>query len=291
MPTIVTAPVPKANIIPKDGDEHHAIAQIAATLTRWAEHGYECAFWLRDDDSTRPSKRLAAFLQASSEATLALAVIPAHAQHALAPFLDRFDPPNQNPQSQRIIVAQHGWRHQNHAPSTQKKMEFGPHRSSACMREELMHGQQKLLRLFAHRLSPGLVPPWNRITMDLFAGWLDNPYRWLSCFGSTSPTTVLPKQHPASAPMMRYDCHLDPVDWRAGYRSLRPFAGWGRILKQLSQLEQQIETTGIDQDTIIHIGLLTHHRVQDHATMRCIQQLIELVGLHKNCYWKFPWQV
>ena len=56
---------------------------------------------------------------------------------------------------------QHGWRHANHEVQG-KKQEFGPHRSAAALRRDILLGRQRLEEILGAGFTPVFTPPWNR---------------------------------------------------------------------------------------------------------------------------------
>ena len=134
-----------------------ALAQwtdLADELDRWGEQGRIATLWWRDDDAVAPSPRLDDLLATAGEVPVALAVIPALADPALAARLGRSA-------GSRVCVLQHGWRHVDHA-SGGKKSEFPPSRSRAQMAADLAEGRTRLIALFGARALAVLAPPWNR---------------------------------------------------------------------------------------------------------------------------------
>ena len=129
-----------------------------AELDNIAESGETAVFWWRDDDATKPSAALDRLLRAAESHALALAVIPAGTTGALVNHLDGAD---------NVTVLQHGFRHANHAPATEKKAEFGAHRPMPAMLSEIEDGRTRLEDLFGDRFLPLFVPPWNRIADNL----------------------------------------------------------------------------------------------------------------------------
>ena len=87
-------------------------------LDSWAEADKTAQFWWRDDDATEPSgalDKLAGF-SSSWNIPLALAVIPTRLAPELIDFLhDR----------SLVVILQHGYAHENHAPPGQRKLELG----------------------------------------------------------------------------------------------------------------------------------------------------------------------
>ena len=82
-------------------------------LDRWRQCGRCATLWWRDDDAVALSGRLDELLSIAGEIPLALAVIPAQAELALAARLDASPRP-------AIRVLQHGWRHRDHAAGGKK---------------------------------------------------------------------------------------------------------------------------------------------------------------------------
>lgn len=204
--------------------------------------------WWRDDDATVPSPALDRLLSLSGalDAPLTLAAIPAEATEALA---------RRVAQAPSVTVAVHGWRHANHAPEGEKKAEFGDHRPADPMRAEAWQGLALLGDLFGARTAPVFVPPWNRFAPDLPDMLAEIGYRGFSAYAQRLPT---------GRPLVRFDAHLDPVDWR-GTRSAvaaQPFVD--RIVDLL------------EQDA--PIGLMTHHLVHDDAIWDLVEAVVRRIA-------------
>ena len=123
-------------------------------LDAYGTAGRMAELWWRDDDATQPTKaldRLRAISAATGIVPL-IAVIPARATPELAALTD-------------LVVCQHGWNHDNHAPLGQSKAELGAHRPLPVVMGELARGWLKIKSLFAAPL-PILVPPHNRISKE-----------------------------------------------------------------------------------------------------------------------------
>ena len=134
-------------------------SDLTGELDAWRDEGRTASLWWRDDDAVAPAPaldRLAA-LAHEHEVTVGLAVIPALAEPALAPWLG----------SARAEVLQHGWAHRSHAAPGEKKTELGSRRAPDDVTAELSRGFRRLGGIAGDQLRPVLVPPWNRIDPGL----------------------------------------------------------------------------------------------------------------------------
>lgn len=234
-------------------------------LDCWAADGRRAALWWRDDDATRPGPRLDRLLAAAAGIPLALAVIAAAAEPALARRLASEDD---------VAVLQHGFRHRNHAPAGEKKSELGPHRPLAAVRRDLDAGRRILSRRFGRRFLPILAPPWNRIGAPALAVLGDLGYAAVSGFGRGC----------GAAPVAPIDAQLDLVDWRCG----RGFVGTARALGGLLSLLRAGRTAPPAAPTAAPpaFGLLTHHRNSDDDTWRFLDRLAAVTRRHPGAHWR-----
>ena len=218
---------------------------LARELDAWADAGRTATLWWRDDDATAPTAELERLLalQAEHGPPLALAVIPGRMARELPARLDDHARGGHD-----ISVLQHGYRHLNHAPEGEKKMELGAHRPAPLVVAELAAGWQALDSV-PRRLAV-LVPPWNRIAPRLVPMLPELGYRGLSGFG--------PRQRAAPvAGLRQVNTHVDPVDWRHGRRTLPDAA----IAAQATQHLAARRSGRVDEDEAT--GLLTHHLLFD----------------------------
>ena len=74
---------------------------------------------------------------------------------------------------------QHGWRHANHQVSG-KKSEFGPARSKAALRDDLVRGRNCLRSITGTDFSEFFTPPWNRCSEDTLDILVELGYRGVS---------------------------------------------------------------------------------------------------------------
>lgn len=214
---------------------------LSRELDAWGEAGRTATFWWRDDDATAvtPALEHLIALQHKHAAPLALAVIPARAQPALA---ERLAPESQ------IAIFQHGWAHENHAPVGAPKAELGPDRPVAYMLGELARGQLVLEKLFG-ALPDVLVPPHNRIAPALAAALPQAGYAGLS--------TYHPRKRRLPG-LIEINTHIDIMDW-----TTRAFLGTGPAL-ELAVAHLRARRAGtVDPDE--PTGLLTHHLAHDEA--------------------------
>lgn len=241
----------------------HDIARqrLVAELDRRHAEGRPARFWLRDDDAVEPGAALERFLEIVTRAGVpaTLAVIPQSTGSALSDFLERFE----QARGLRISVALHGWSHQNHAGSREKKQELGSHRPLDVVLSELGEGLEKLDRLHARRFIPMLVPPWNRISPDLVPRLPEIGIRCLSVFG--------PEKREA-LPLL--NTHVDVMDWH-GTRGGRESA----VL--LDEITARLQSMGSDGS----MGLLTHHLVHDAKVDLFLGELFALTANHEGCIW------
>jgi hypothetical protein len=228
---------------------------LAAELSSWRAAGRKPTFWWRDDDAAAPSRGLDRLLAiaAGLRVPVALAVIPAAAETALAERLD----------DARVSVLQHGYAHANHAPAGAKKAELGHHRPLAAMLAELAEGARRLAELFGPRSRAVLVPPWNRIDPALVLVLPGIGFAGLSTYRAR------PDASPAFG-LTLVNSHIDIVDWRAG-RFLGEAAALALAVDHLAQ--RRAGRADAEEAT----GLLTHHAVHEPAAWRFVERLIAAV--------------
>ena len=200
------------------------------------------AFWWRDDDAIADTPALHRLLDMAESiaAPLVLAVIPGNLTDGLAKAIEGRD----------VTTAVHGWTHTNHAPVSEKKAEFRNHRPEAVLMDEARRGLGILDDAFGIQSLPLFIPPWNRVAIDLplaqcgFSGISIYGQREVSCERN----------------LVRFDSHLDPIDWR-GSRSAVPLQ---RIIDEIADLLASNAP----------IGLMTHHLVHDDAIWTLCETLV-----------------
>lgn len=242
------------------GQHGGSFGPLRDALDRLSASGRTLAYWWRDDDATAPSPALERLLTLahSSETPLALAVIPAHAEAALAERLA--DAP-------RIDVLVHGLSHANHAPAGMKKAEFGPSRALEALAADASAGLERLAAIMGSRVSPVFVPPWNRICGTLPPVLPGIGYRGLSAFGPVRDVPAVPG-------LVRVNTHIDPIAWRQG----GGLADRTALLRRLADaVLDRVQAADRDPEPL---GLLTHHLVQDEATWGFVSELLAILREH-----------
>ena len=229
-----------------------ALATVSAELDRLTETGRTVQVWWRDDDAAEATQALDRLLALARDThvPLAVAAIPAAIHPSLAERLA--DEPG-------VRVLPHGFSHRDHAPSGEKRAEFGPHRHVVLMAEEAARGLGIVASAFGHRAMPVFVPPWNRADPALLPHLARAGFAGISCFG--------PAHLGACPALPAINAHLDPVDWH-GSRSLAEPAAVARALR-----------TSLESGTG-PVGLLSHHLAFDEALWRFWSGLVERLALH-----------
>lgn len=245
-----------------------AFAPLLDVLHRYRSTGRTATLWWRDDDASSPSPALDRLLALSqrTEVPLALAVVPAPVQEALAARLAQTDA--------AVDVLQHGYAHQNYAGDGEKKIELGPQRPAQVILGELATGWLRLETLFPGKALPVLVPPWNRLAPFLLPVLPELGYRGLSQFGPRK--RAVPVQH-----LQQVNCHLDPIDWRGSRR----FVGAPTAVAQLAAhlaLRLQAGEGAVGSEPS---GLMTHHAVHSEELWRFLEELLIVTRSHKAVRW------
>ena len=233
---------------------------LAAEMDAWHAEGKQVVFWWRDDDATSPGAKLDRLLELAPGVPRSLAVIPHQVEPKLGHTLRDFE---------WISVLQHGFAHKNHAPATEKKAEFGPHRSVSEMLEELEVGQNRLRKLFADTFRPIFVPPWNRIDPEFVKHLPGAGYSALSGFGRTIPGSAIPQ----------INSHIDIIDWRSNRAFIGERAAILAIIRHLKLQRRNLS------HAFLPTGLLTHHRDHDELCWKFIHELIDHTRMHSASNW------
>ncbi|MDQ2634882.1 MAG: polysaccharide deacetylase family protein [Pseudomonadota bacterium] len=239
-----------------------------AELERWRAEDLVLPIWWRDDDATTPTPALERLLALAEhfDAPLHLAVIPEAATTELAKRLKAVS---------TAYVLTHGWKHANHAPSDQKKAEFGSHRPAPAMLNEIAAARRRLDELFGEQALPVFTPPWNRIAPDLVGA--------LAGTGFAAVSTFMPRTTKFAADgLLQVNTHLDPVAWKSGRGLLDP-----AFLDTQLAGELEARRTG-GADNAEPYGLLTHHLVQDEATWIFTATLVETLLDSGAARWTSP---
>lgn len=204
--------------------------------------GVDVPFWWRDDDAVAVTPALERLMELSGETgcPVHLAIIPAHADPALAAEID----------TDVLIPVVHGWAHADHSAAGEKKNEFQTPRSGAI--DEAAQGFARMRALFGDDLRPMFVPPWNRVNDTVVTALPAQGYGALSTFG--------PRAHvEAAGDLAQINTHLDPIWWKGTRNLVSPEH---LIAQTAAHLEARRTGT---EDATEPFGLLTHHLVHTPA--------------------------
>ncbi len=229
-------------------------------LELWRARERRATIWWRDDDAVRPGPALDRLLALSARhgAPLALAVIPAAAEPALARRLA---------EAPQAVVLQYGYAHRNHAPDDRKKCELGRSRPAEAVLAELAAGRDRLGALFGARALPVLVPPWNRISVELLPALPGLGYRGLSTYTPRKAAHPVPE-------LLQVNTHLDPIRWKPERRFLGEAAALDLLCGHLAARREG--RADPDEPS----GILTHHAVHDEALWRFLDRLLATLATH-----------
>lgn len=233
-------------------------------LDRWGDDGRIATLWWRDDDAVARSRELGELMAVANGVPVALAVIPAQAEPALAEWLDEAAP-----ESTRIL--QHGWQHADHAAAG-KKSEFPKSRSRVSAELDLTNGRARLTALFGTRALAVLAPPWNRFD--------DSFMPLLAECGIGGISRIKPREAALPNPLVfESNVHVDLVAWHGD----RGFVGEVMALAGLVGHLRGRRCGTVDRDE--PTGILTHHLVQDAATSAFLDRLLRLTLDHPAAEW------
>jgi hypothetical protein len=219
--------------------------------------------WWRDDDAASATAELDRLFVAARDVPIALAVIPALAEPALAARLASAAAP--------VGVLQHGWRHADHARGG-RKSEFPPERSQAAAAADLFAGRARLAELFGAAALAVLAPPWNRFD--------DRFLPLLAACGIGAISQAGPRRRRWPLPgVFAANVHVDLVDWAGGGGFVGEDVALDRLVGHLRGRRlgffDRAEPTGI----------MTHHRVQDGAAEKFLERLLALTLAHPAARW------
>ncbi len=232
-------------------------------IGHWREAGQKIRLFLRDDDAiddTPALDRLVSICEAAN-IPLLLAIIPDPAREALAKRIENVE---------LVTPAVHGFAHVNHAsknsPHGRKSCELGNHRPLETVMKELKQGQKKLHGWFGKRLSPILVPPWNRISDEVRSRVDHLDFKAVSAHGWDTQDKHLPS----------VNVHLDIFHWSGG-RIGRKFDWiWYNLAKNLKTAREL---------GFMPVGILTHHLVHDDQAWEVIEALASDPVLNEQAEW------
>ena len=233
---------------------------LRSELALWRAQNLILPVWWRDDDATSPSQELDQLVALSCDCDVPvhLAVIPKTATSALASYVE---------DTSALIPVVHGFAHKNHNPQDMKKSEFGAARDVEDAKRDIQTGFDTLDQLFGKRLAPMFVPPWNRMSPEMFPLLAEIGYASVSVF---SPRDRVE----ACEGLTQINTHLDPIFWRKT-RGLIPAPLL--VEKMVGLLHDR--RTGLT-DNSEPLGYLTHHLVHTPDIWEFSRQI--LVELHEG---------
>ena len=235
-------------------------------LDLWAAADKVATLWWRDDDADSPTDEVRRMLDLSQAtgAAVVVAAVPAKAGDALGPVL--LDCPT-------AVVVQHGFAHRDHSPADIRgKWELGLHRPLETILDELRMGWARLSDLLGNRLRPMLVPPWNRIDLEVV--------RELPGMGYTTLSTFEPRNAAEATPgLCQVNCHCDVIGWKQD----RKFIGQEKTVDRLVEHLQARRLGQVDRDE--PTGLLTHVWANDEDAWITLGAVLEIVADHPGGRW------
>jgi peptidoglycan/xylan/chitin deacetylase (PgdA/CDA1 family) len=240
---------------------------LTAELDLWAAQGRTAYFWWRDDDAVAASPALDRLLelQATREAPLALAIIPAQLQESLAGRLAGHD---------GIAALQHGYAHRNHASLTEKKCEFPASRPLADRLSDLQAGQALMRQHFGRQFQPIFVPPWNRLAADCLPE--------MPRLGYTAASGFTPRKIYWAAPGLAWlNTHVDPIDWHGTDNS-------GAAMRSLTAASALLRAMRLGEQQLQPVGLLTHHLRHDETIWDFTSVFLATTLRHAAVRWLDP---
>jgi predicted glycosyltransferase len=231
---------------------------IDLALKRAGDEDCAIGFWWRDDDAVAHTPELDRLLALARryEAGIGLAAIPAQTDPSLAERL----------RDEALAFALvHGWSHANHAPSGEKKAEFGRHRPVGIMAAEARKALETARAHLGEKALPVFVPPWNRIAPELAPLLPGLGYGALSTFRDRD------RHRPVNG-LVRINTHVDPIDWH-GTRGL--VVQESLVAGIAAAIGRRVEGAA-DMDE--PIGILTHHNVHDEAVWSFCEGLADFLA-------------
>lgn len=215
---------------------------LRAALAAHRRAGLALPFWWRDDDAIAPTPALDRLTDMSGRTGLPihLAVIPAHADIALARHID----------TSWLIPVVHGWAHTDHSGGVGKKNEFMTDRTGAI--PDAARGLARMRALFGTDLRAMFVPPWNRINDTVTAALPAQGFTALSTYGARTAAEAAPG-------LAQINTHIDPIAWRGTRDLVDPDLLVAHTIRHLDA-----RLAG-HEDANEPFGLLTHHLVHTDA--------------------------
>jgi hypothetical protein len=231
-----------------------ALCAVGDELRAWETLGVKPKLWWRDDDAHHESTPLQQLCRLLASETLLLAVIPSLLTEDLVWAIKG---------SPGIAVAQHGWKHLNHATPGYLPNEYPPERSRAEVVQELSAGQIILSEAFPTSFLRVFVPPWHRC-----ATWILREATSLGYDGVSVGAPLFPLLRHGYAGETNIE--IDICDWSQG----GGFIGANRFaVKIVKALRLRREWSALDTP----IGILSHHECLTSKDFACLKGFIALL--------------
>ncbi|HMN78581.1 MAG TPA: hypothetical protein PKA20_01505 [Burkholderiaceae bacterium] len=231
-----------------------AFIRLDSELRAWRALGVAPKLWWRDDDAHRDSAQLQQLRQLLAAETLLLAVVPGLLNDDLVRSLQG---------DRRVGVAQHGWKHLNHAAPGCHPSEYPASRERGQVEQELAAGQRILADAFPTNFHRVFVPPWHSCVP-----WVLQEAVNLGFDGVSVAAPPLPLQahgYPGEA-----NIEIDVSDWSRGGR----FIGASRFSTSVVKaLRVRRERSAFD----VPLGILSHHACLSDEDFGCLRQFIEVM--------------
>lgn len=235
---------------------------LSQELEKWAASSLTPRLWLRDDDAVEPTPALDRLgdICRKFQVPVVLAVIPKPATKALAEWVK---------ERALVSIALHGFNHDNHAPTSEKKCELGLHREPQVVIDELKAGRENHSLLFGEQFIDMLVPPWNRIAPELLNHLPEIGIKTLSTFTWVELQTK-------TSDLTQLNTHVDIIDWK----TTRGGRQTSILIEELTgALKTARERGGLP------VGILTHHLVHDEQAWLFLEELFLFTHNNKNVEW------
>lgn len=237
-------------------------------VLRWQDLGKKPDLWWRDDDAVADTAALQDLLTLTEQANipLMLAIIPAQFNRSL---LNPLTLPRK-----RIMLAVHGFNHDNKSAAQDKKCEFPLSRLDDDGAVTLFVARQygQIWENIGWRGSDIFVPPWNRLDSAWHQLLIDAGFRGLSQFGSRSSVQ--------SDDLVICNTHVDIIDWHN-----RCFLGTEPVLQGILAHLQARRLGPVDAAE--PTGILTHHLAHDTAAWDFLDQFCDWAGA-RDLVWRAP---
>ncbi len=150
---------------------------------------------------------------------------------------------------------QHGWRHRNHQLSG-KNSEFGPDRSAAAIRKDIINGRNRLLDILGSNFSPYFTPPWNRCSRQTLSQLQAAGFKALSTDQRVGRTAL--------------DAPLPDLPVNVDLHTRKEPDGSSCLLGMAAELEVAARNGGI--------GFMIHHQRMNDTSFRFLEGLLEVIG-------------